>query len=114
MRAANALVADVLAELAAMVAPGRLDPRTSTSSPSGWSARAAPSRRSRAIAAIRRRCARRSTSRSCTAFRRTARMHEGDILSLDMGVKLNGFYGDSAVTVAVGQDWRGCASGCCG
>ncbi len=30
-------------------------------------------------------------------------MSEGDILSLDMGVKLNGFYGDSAVTVAVGR-----------
>jgi methionyl aminopeptidase len=28
---------------------------------------------------------------------------EGDIISLDMGVKLNGFYGDSAVTVAVGR-----------
>jgi methionyl aminopeptidase len=27
---------------------------------------------------------------------------EGDILSIDMGVKLDGFYGDSAVTVAVG------------
>jgi methionyl aminopeptidase len=26
----------------------------------------------------------------------------GDIVSLDMGVKLNGYYGDSAVTVAVG------------
>ena len=28
---------------------------------------------------------------------------EGDIISLDMGVKLDGFYGDSAVTVPVGQ-----------
>ena len=28
---------------------------------------------------------------------------EGDIVSLDMGVKLNGFYGDSAVTVPVGR-----------
>ena len=28
---------------------------------------------------------------------------EGDIISLDMGVKLNGFYGDSAVTVPVGR-----------
>ena len=28
---------------------------------------------------------------------------EGDIVSLDMGVKLNGFYGDSAVTVPVGH-----------
>jgi methionyl aminopeptidase len=27
---------------------------------------------------------------------------EGDIISLDMGVKLDGFYGDSAVTVPVG------------
>src|SRR3712207_6431506 len=28
---------------------------------------------------------------------------EGDIVSLDMGVKLNGFYGDSAITVPVGR-----------
>jgi methionyl aminopeptidase len=31
------------------------------------------------------------------------RLREGDVLSIDMGVKLNGFYGDSAVTVAVGK-----------
>jgi len=29
-------------------------------------------------------------------------LRDGDIISLDMGVKMNGFYGDSAVTVAVG------------
>jgi methionyl aminopeptidase len=29
-------------------------------------------------------------------------LKDGDIISLDMGVKLGGFYGDSAVTVAVG------------
>ena len=29
-------------------------------------------------------------------------MSEGDIISLDMGVKIDGFYGDSAVTVPVG------------
>jgi methionyl aminopeptidase len=28
---------------------------------------------------------------------------EGDVLSIDMGAKLDGFYGDSAVTVAIGQ-----------
>jgi methionyl aminopeptidase len=28
---------------------------------------------------------------------------EGDIISIDMGAKLDGFFGDSAVTVAVGQ-----------
>jgi methionyl aminopeptidase len=31
------------------------------------------------------------------------RLVEGDILSIDMGAKLEGFYGDSAVTVPVGQ-----------
>ena len=30
-------------------------------------------------------------------------LNEGDIVSLDVGAKLDGFYGDSAVTVAVGQ-----------
>lgn len=29
-------------------------------------------------------------------------IHEGDIVSLDFGVQLNGFYGDAAVTVPVG------------
>jgi methionyl aminopeptidase len=31
------------------------------------------------------------------------RLREGDILSVDMGVKLNGFYGDSAVTLPIGK-----------
>ena len=30
-------------------------------------------------------------------------LRDGDIISLDVGVKLNGFYGDSAVTVPVGR-----------
>ncbi len=30
-------------------------------------------------------------------------LREGDIVSLDMGVKLGGFYGDSAITVPVGR-----------
>ncbi len=30
-------------------------------------------------------------------------LRSGDIISLDIGVKLDGFYGDSAVTVAVGE-----------
>jgi methionyl aminopeptidase len=30
-------------------------------------------------------------------------LKEGDIISLDMGVKMGGYYGDSAVTVAVGR-----------
>ena len=31
------------------------------------------------------------------------RLMEGDVLSLDMGAKLNGFFGDSAVTIPVGR-----------
>jgi methionyl aminopeptidase len=31
------------------------------------------------------------------------RLREGDIVSLDLGVKLNGFYGDCAITVPVGK-----------
>ncbi len=31
------------------------------------------------------------------------RLQEGDIVSLDVGASLNGYYGDSAVTVAVGR-----------
>jgi methionyl aminopeptidase len=34
----------------------------------------------------------------------------GDIISLDMGVKLNGYYGDSAVTVPVGHVSEAAAS----
>lgn len=36
-------------------------------------------------------------------FPSARRLQEGDIVSLDMGVILEGFYGDSAVTVAVGE-----------
>jgi methionyl aminopeptidase len=31
------------------------------------------------------------------------KLRDGDILSIDMGVKLNGYYGDSAITVPVGR-----------
>ena len=65
--------------------------------------RRARSRRSRAITAIPRRSARRSTSRWCTAFPSTRPLVEGDILSIDMGAKLDGFFGDCAVTVPVGR-----------
>jgi len=34
---------------------------------------------------------------------RTRRLAPGDIISIDMGVRLDGYYGDSAVTVPVGE-----------
>ena len=102
MRAANALVADVLAELATMVAPGvttaDLDAaaerlvRAGGAEPAFKGYRGYP----------RTLCA--SVNEQVVHGIPSARaLVEGDIISLDMGVKLNGFYGDSAVTVPVGR-----------
>lgn len=33
----------------------------------------------------------------------TRKLRDGDIVSIDVGVKLNGYYGDGAVTIAVGE-----------
>ena len=101
MRAANALVADVLAELAAMAAPGvttaELDAKAESlvrdagAEPAfkgyrGYPASLCVSVNEEVVHGI-------PSSRVLVA---------GDIVSLDMGVKLNGFYGDTAVTVPVG------------
>jgi methionyl aminopeptidase len=103
MRRANALVADVLAELADMVAPGvttaDLDAtaerlvRAAGAEPAfkgyrGYPATLCASVNDEVVHGIP------SPSRP---------LSEGDIISLDMGVKLDGFYGDSAVTVPVGH-----------
>jgi methionyl aminopeptidase len=102
MRAANQLVADVLAELAAMVAPGvttaDLDAaaeqlvRAAGAEPAFKGYRGYPCTL----------CA--SVNEQVVHGIPSARpLVEGDIISLDMGVKLNGFFGDSAVTVPVGR-----------
>ena len=101
MRAANALVADVLAELEAMAAPGvttaDLDARAESlvrdagAEPAFKGYRGYP-------ASL---CA--SVNEQVVHGIPSARaLVSGDIVSLDMGVKLNGFYGDTAVTVPVG------------
>jgi len=102
MRRANVLVAEVLAELASMVAPGvttaDLDAKAEElvlaagAAPAfkgyrGYPATLCASVNDEVVHGI-------PAQRSLAA---------GDIISLDMGVKLDGFYGDSAVTVAVGQ-----------
>ena len=46
-------------------------------------------------------------TRSSTGCRRRRRvLKNGDIVSIDTGVQLNGYYGDSAVTVGGGRDFR--------
>jgi methionyl aminopeptidase len=102
MRRANALVAEVLAELAEMVAPGvttaDLDAtaerlvRAAGAEPAfkgyrGYPATLCASVNEEVVHGIP------SSSRA---------LNEGDIISLDMGVKVDGFFGDSAVTVPVG------------
>jgi len=49
-------------------------------------------------------CAPRSIAKWCTACRRkNAILKKGDIVSIDTGVQLDGYFGDSAVTIAVGE-----------
>jgi methionyl aminopeptidase len=102
MRAANALVADVLAELATMVAPGvtTLDldlaaerlVRGGGAEPAFKGYRGYPATLCASV-----------NEQVVHGIPSKRALVEGDIISLDMGVKLNGFYGDSAVTVPVGR-----------
>ena len=102
MRAANVLVADVLAELAAMVAPGvttaDLDAaaemlvRAGGAEPAFKGYRGYPATLCASV-----------NEQVVHGIPSERTLIDGDIISLDMGVKLNGFYGDSAVTVPVGR-----------
>ena len=101
MRVASALVADVLDELASMVAPGI----------STLDLDAAAERLVRDAGAQAAFKGYRGYPATICASVNEQVIHgipskhplaDGDIVSLDMGVKMNGFFGDSAVTVAVG------------
>jgi methionyl aminopeptidase len=102
MRAANALVAEVLAELARMVSPGvttkDLDARAEKLVHDGGAEPAFKGYRgypSTLCASV--------NEQVVHGIPSSRALDEGDIISLDMGVKLNGYYGDSAVTVPVGR-----------
>jgi methionyl aminopeptidase len=99
MRVANVLVADVLAELAAMVKPGvttaELDAaaemlvRAGGAEPAFKGYRGYPATLCASV-----------NEQVVHGIPSERTLIDGDIISLDMGVKLNGFYGDSAVTVS--------------
>jgi methionyl aminopeptidase len=103
MRAANMLVADVLHELETLVAPGvttaDLDGaaeklvRAAGAEPAFKGYRGYPATLCASI--------NEEVVHGIPSKKRA--LGDGDIVSLDMGVKLNGFYGDSAVTVPVGR-----------
>jgi methionyl aminopeptidase len=102
MRVANMLVADVLAELAGMVAPGvttgDLDAaaeklvRANGAEPAFKGYRGYPATLCASV-----------NEQVVHGIPSGRTLGDGDIISLDMGVKLNGFYGDSAITVPVGR-----------
>lgn len=102
MRAASALVAEVLAELATMVAPGvsslDLDAaaermvRDAGAEPAFKGYRGYPNTLCASV-----------NEQVIHGIPSNRPLVEGDIISLDMGVKMNGFYGDSAITVPVGR-----------
>jgi methionyl aminopeptidase len=101
MRAANQLVARVLDDLAAMVAPGvstaDLDAaaeskvRAAGAEPAFKGYRGYPATLCASV-----------NEQVVHGIPNRRPLAAGDIVSLDMGVKLNGYYGDSAVTVGVG------------
>jgi methionyl aminopeptidase len=103
MRTANQLVADVLADLAAEVAPGvttaDLDRRAERlvrdagAEPAFKGYRGFPATLCASV--------NEEVVHGIPSPQRALR--EGDIVSLDIGVKVGGFYGDSAVTVPVGR-----------
>ena len=101
MRVANQLVAQILEELAAMVAPGvstlDLDAaaeakvRAAGAEPAFKGYRGYPATLCASV-----------NEQVVHGIPSKTPLKSGDIVSLDMGVKLNGYYGDSAVTVPVG------------
>jgi methionyl aminopeptidase len=103
MRTANQLVAEVLAELAADVAPGvttadldRLAERLvrdAGAEPAFKGYRGYPATL----------CASVNEEVVHGIPSKTRVLGEGDIISLDIGVRIGGFYGDAAVTVPVGR-----------
>jgi methionyl aminopeptidase len=102
MRASNGLVADVLAHLATLVAPGvttlELDTeaeklvRAAGAEPAFKGYRGFPNTLCVSV-----------NEEVVHGIPAKRKLVEGDIISIDMGVKLNGFFGDSAVTLPVGR-----------
>jgi methionyl aminopeptidase len=102
MRAASLLVSDVLAELATMVRPGisTLDldvtaermVRDGGAEPAFKGYRGYPSTLCASV-----------NDQVIHGIPSKRALNEGDIISLDMGVRMNGYFGDSAITVPVGR-----------
>lgn len=101
MRVSNGLVAEVLAHLATLVVPGvttlELDAaaekmvRDAGAEPAFKGYRGFPATLCVSV-----------NEEVVHGIPSRRKLNDGDIISIDMGVKLNGYYGDSAVTLPVG------------
>ena len=105
--------ADARRRCAAMVAPGVTTADLDADGRAPGPRRRAPSRRSRAIAAIPATLCASVNEEVVHGIPSAAPLREGDIVSLDMGVKLDGFYGDSARDGAGGRGRRRTRQRCC-
>ncbi len=110
IRLANQFVAEVLAELEAAVAPGvttedldRLAERTVRDGGAESAFKGYRGYPATLCASVNDEVVHGIPSRARV-------LREGDIVSLDMGVKLGGYYGDAAVTVPVGRVPEGTAT----
>ena len=104
MRAGRAGRRRALAAMREAVRAGRVDGRPGRHRPRG----AARGRGDLVVPGLprrtRRSSARRSTTGSCTASRRPRRScADGDLISIDFGAIVDGWHGDSAITVPVGE-----------
>jgi methionyl aminopeptidase len=102
MRVANELVADILDELRQMVAPGvttaDLDARAERATRAAGAEPAFKGYRGYPASL----CASVNDEVVHGIPSKSRVLKAGDIISMDMGVKLDGFYGDAAITVPVG------------
>jgi methionyl aminopeptidase len=107
MRAPNQLVARILAELAAAVAPGvTTEDLDALAEKRAREAGAEPAFKGyRGFPATLCVSVNDEVVHGIPSAKRV--LKPGDIISIDMGVKLGGFYGDSAVTVPVGEVPKG-------
>ena len=104
MRQAGIVVGNTLADVARRGEAGHVAPRTSTRSPATDLPRPARRRSSSATTASRRRSARRSTTEIVHGIpSKKAVLTDGDIVSIDFGAIIEGYHGDAAITVPVGE-----------
>ena len=105
MRVAGLLVGETLELLRATVVAGISTARARRDRRAAHPRAPAGCRRSWATATRRSRprSAPRSTTRSCTASRARGCSRDGDVISIDCGAIVDGWHGDAAITVAVGE-----------